>query len=81
MCGGWGGAPHREPGMMTEGAAEQKEGKGTLVNTNRAAFLWNKRTDVPFSHRISPPPFGGGGGGWWGGGVSHLLNIRKQTQT
>lgn len=51
---------------------EQKEGKGTLVNTNRSAFLWNKRTDVPSSHRFYFP--------LGVGGVSHLLNMSKQTQ-
>lgn len=39
----------------TQGIVEQKEGKGTLVNTNRSAFLWNKRTDVPSSHRTYFP--------------------------
>lgn len=58
--------------MMTEGTMEQKEGKGTLVNTNRSAFLWNKRTDVPSSHRFDFP--------LRGGGVSHLLNMPKRTQ-
>lgn len=50
-------------GMMTEGTVEQKEGKGTLLNTNRSAFLWNKRTDVPSSHRFYFL-LGGCGVGW-----------------
>lgn len=51
---------------------EQKEGKGTLVNTNRSAVLWNKRTDVPSSHGFYFP--------LGVGGVNHLLNMRKRTQ-
>lgn len=68
---GW-GVINCGAGMMTEGTVEQKEGKRTLLNTNRSAFLWNKRTDVPSSHRFYLP--------LGVGGVSHLLNMSKQTQ-